>query len=277
MCGGVIKQQKSNQLLLIIMPTHHFSPDRFKGQVAVITGGADGLGKAIAIRLVQEGAVVALLDRNSDLLNKAVAELNTQNGRGAASGYLVDISDEDQVKGSFVKIAADFGKVDIVVHSAGIVGPTNTKITNFSKEDFEKVCQVNLTGSFLVTKYAVTTMESAGYGRILLIASIAGKEGNPGMVGYSASKAGVIGLVKGIAKEYATAGITVNGLAPAVIKTAMNADTAPEQLAYMTAKIPMGRLGEVEEVAAMAAFIVSPENSFSTGFIYDISGGRATY
>lgn len=259
------------------MSTNHFSPDRFKGQVAVITGGADGLGKSIAQRLAQEGASLALLDRNADLLQKTVQELQTSYNGVKVAGYQVDISLEDQVKGSFEKVAVDFGKIDVVVHSAGIVGPTSTKITNFSKEDFEKVCQVNLTGSFLVTKYAVTTMEPAGYGRILLIASIAGKEGNPGMVGYSASKAGVIGLVKGIAKEYATAGITVNGLAPAVIKTAMNADTAPEQLAYMTAKIPMGRLGEVEEVAAMAAFIVSPENSFSTGFIYDISGGRATY
>lgn len=259
------------------MSTNHFSPDRFKGQVAVITGGADGLGKSIAQRLAQEGASLALLDRNANLLQKTVEELQAVYQNVTVGGYQVDISQEDQVKNSFEKIAADYGKVDVVVHSAGIVGPTSTKITDFSKEDFEKVCQINLTGSFLVTKYAVANMEPVGYGRILLIASIAGKEGNPGMVGYSASKAGVIGLVKGIAKEYATAGITVNGLAPAVIKTAMNADTAPEQLAYMTAKIPMGRLGEVEEVAAMAAFIVSPENSFSTGFIYDISGGRATY
>lgn len=258
------------------MSTNHFSPDRFKGQVAVITGGADGLGKSIGQRLAQEGASLALLDRNANLLQKTVEELQASYNVKVA-GYQIDISQEDQVKGGFEQVVADFGKIDVVVHSAGIVGPTSTKITNFSKEDFEKVCQINLTGSFLVTKYAVTAMEPAGYGRILLIASIAGKEGNPGMVGYSASKAGVIGLVKGIAKEYATAGITVNGLAPAVIKTAMNADTAPEQLAYMTAKIPMGRLGEVEEVAAMAAFIVSPENSFSTGFIYDISGGRATY
>jgi len=120
-------------------------------------------------------------------------------------------------------------------------------------------------------------MEKTGSGRILLISSIAGKEGNPGMIGYSASKAGVIGLVKGVAKEFATTNITINGLAPAVIKTPMNDNTSPEQLAYMTAKIPMQRLGTVEEVAAMVCFIVSDENSFSTGFIYDISGGRATY
>jgi 3-oxoacyl-[acyl-carrier protein] reductase len=120
-------------------------------------------------------------------------------------------------------------------------------------------------------------MEKSGNGRILLIASIAGKEGNPGMVGYSSTKAGVIGLVKAVAKEFATTNITVNGLAPAVIRTPMNENTAPEQLAYMTAKIPMQRLGTVDEVAAMCCFIVSAENSFSTGFIYDISGGRATY
>ena len=128
-----------------------------------------------------------------------------------------------------------------------------------------------------MAKYALKAMEKNNYGRILLIASIAGKEGNPGMVGYSATKSGVIGLVKGIGKEYAETGITINGLAPAVISTAMNENTATEQLAYMTAKIPMKRLGTVEEVAAMSAWIVSKECSFSTGFIFDISGGRATY
>jgi 3-oxoacyl-[acyl-carrier protein] reductase len=136
---------------------------------------------------------------------------------------------------------------------------------------------VNLRGSFLMTKYAVKAMEKHNYGRILLLASIAGKEGNPFMAGYSSMKAGVIGLVKGIGKEYAKTGITINGLAPAVIKTPMNEKTAPEQLAYMTAKIPMGRLGTVEEVAALSCWIVSKEASFNTGFIFDISGGRATY
>ena len=128
-----------------------------------------------------------------------------------------------------------------------------------------------------MAKYAIKAMERHNYGRILLIASIAGKEGNPTMVGYSATKSGVIGLVKGIAKEYADTGITINGLAPAVIKTAMNENTAPEQLAYLTAKIPMKRLGTVEEVAAISAWVVSKECSFTTGFVFDISGGRATY
>lgn len=257
------------------MQTPFIFNNRFQNQIAVITGGADGLGKSIAYRLGKEGATVVLIDRNPELLSKTVEEF--KNSEINSSGYTTDVSDEEQVKSTINAIAEQFGRIDVLIHSAGIVGPTSTKITDFSTEDFVKVCSVNLTGSFLMTKYCLSAMETKGYGRILLIASIAGKEGNPGMVGYSASKSGVIGLVKGVAKEFATSGITINGLAPAVIRTAMNADTAPEQLAYMTAKIPMGRLGEVDEVAAMASFIVSPENSFSTGFIYDISGGRAVY
>ena len=164
-----------------------------------------------------------------------------------------------------------------MVNSAGIVGPTNTRITEYPVEEFDKIYSVNLRGAFLITKYAVAKMEKESYGRILLIASIAGKEGNPFMAGYSSMKAGVIGLVKGIGKEYAEKGITVNGLAPALIKTAMNEKTEPSQLAYMTEKIPMKRLGTIEEVAAISCWIVSPEASFTTGFIFDISGGRATY
>lgn len=257
------------------MQRSSYFPDRFSGQVALVTGGADGLGKAIAKRLLAEGASVALFDRNADLVDSTAHELSTPNS--LVRGYWVDVSQEAQVREAIEQVVADFGQLDVVVHSAGIVGPTSTNITGYATADFEQVCAVNLLGSFLVTKYAVTAMAGRGYGRILLLASIAGKEGNPGMVGYSVSKAGVIGLVKAIAKEYATAGITINGLAPAVIKTAMNDNTSPEQLAYMTAKIPMGRLGQVDEVAATACFIVSAENSFSTGFIYDISGGRATY
>lgn len=252
-----------------------YFPDRFKDQVALVTGGADGLGKAIAQRLVAEGASVALFDRNTALLDSTVNELSTSNG--SVRAYPVDVSQENQVREAVEQVVANFGQLDVVVHAAGIIGPTSTNISAYATADFENVCAVNLLGSFLITKYAVTSMADRGYGRILLLASIAGKEGNPGMVGYSVSKAGVIGLVKAIAKEYATSGITINGLAPAVIKTAMNEKTSPEQLAYMTAKIPMGRLGQVDEVAAMACFIVSAENSFSTGFIYDISGGRATY
>ena len=249
--------------------------NRFENQVAVVTGGADGLGKAIALQLGLEGATIALFDLNPHLLHTTI-ELFEHEGI-KVKGYLTDVAAEQQVENAINQVEADFGKIDVMVHCAGIVGPTSTKITDYPTEEYDKIVAVNLKGSFLMTKYTIGKMEKANYGRILLVASIAGKEGNPGMVGYSSTKAGVIGIVKGVAKEYATSGITVNGLAPAVIKTAMNENTAPEQLAYMTAKIPMSRLGEVNEVAAMAAFIVSKENSFSTGFIFDISGGRATY
>ncbi|MEC5145227.1 SDR family oxidoreductase [Chitinophaga sp. 212800010-3] len=248
---------------------------RFDQQTAVITGGADGLGKGIAQRIAAEGGRVVLLDVNASMLERTLQEMKPL--YPDISGHVVDVSDEAAVQKVFNEIAVSCGKVEIVINAAGIVGPTNTRITDYPVEAYDKIYAVNLRGSFLVTKYAVSLMEPQNYGRILLIASIAGKEGNPFMVGYSSMKAGVIGLVKGIGKEYAETGITVNGLAPAVIKTAFNDNTAPEQLAYMTSKIPMKRLGTVEEVAAIATWIVSREASFTTGFIFDLSGGRATY
>jgi NAD(P)-dependent dehydrogenase (short-subunit alcohol dehydrogenase family) len=249
--------------------------NRFINQVAIITGGAEGIGKGIAKRIASEGATVALFDINGALLERTVAEFTAQGQ--AATGYVVDISDEASVEKAVEQVAQAYGRLDIMVNSAGIVGPTSTKITDYSVADYDKIYSINLRGAFLMTKYAIKVMEKANYGRILHMASIAGKEGNPFMTGYSSMKAGVIGLVKGVGKEYAETGITVNGLAPAVIKTALNEHTAPEQLAYMTAKIPMKRLGTVEEVAALAAWILSEEASFNTGFIFDLSGGRATY
>ena len=249
--------------------------DRFTNQVAIITGGADGIGKGIAQRLATEGATVVLFDINSEQLERTVAEFNAQGY--TVAGHVVDISQEGPVEAGIQSVVDTYGKLDIMVNSAGIVGPTSTRITDFSVADYDRIYQINLRGAFLMTKYAIKAMEPNNYGRILHLASIAGKEGNPFMAGYSSMKAGVIGLVKGIGKEYAETGITVNGIAPAVIRTAMNENTAPEQLAYMTAKIPMKRLGTVEEVAALAAWIVSNESSFTTGFIFDLSGGRATY
>lgn len=249
--------------------------NRFDNQVAIISGGADGIGKGIAERLAGEGASIALLDMNQDLLDRTLSEFGQKGFR--AMGIAADVSDEERVRDAFRQVAGRFGKIDILVNSAGIVGQTSTPVTDYSTETFDRVCAVNLRGSFLMAKYALQEMVRQQYGRILLIASVAGKEGNPGMAGYSASKAGVIGLVKGIAKEYAETGITINGLAPAVIKTAMNDNTSPEQMAYMTAKIPMKRPGTVEEVAALSAWIVSKECSFTTGSIFDLSGGRATY
>ena len=248
---------------------------RFENQSAIITGGAEGLGRGIAERIASEGGKVFLFDINQPMLEKTIQEF--KNKGFEVEGLLVDVSSESSVVDAIRKVEEKAGQVHIMVNAAGIVGLSSTKITDYPVEDYDNIYRVNLRGSFLMTKYAIKAMEKYNYGRILLIASIAGKEGNPFMTGYSSMKAGVIGLVKGIGKEYAQTGITVNGLAPAVIKTAMNENTAPEQLAYMTAKIPMGRLGTVEEVASIASWIVSKEASFNTGFVFDISGGRATY
>jgi len=249
--------------------------ERFNNKIAIITGSADGIGKGVAYRLGKEGAALALFDINQALLKRTVEEFEMSGIK--VKGYVVDVSNPSQVSEAVLQVEKEWKKIDILVHAAGIVGPTSTKITEFPTSDFDKVYEINLKGTFLITKYTLQVMQKTGKGRLLLIASIAGKEGNPGMVGYSATKAGVIGLVKGVAKEFATTNITVNGLAPAVIKTPMNDNTSSEQLEYMIAKIPMQRLGTVEEVAAISCYIVSDENSFSTGFIYDISGGRATY
>ena len=249
--------------------------ERFINKIAVITGSASGIGKGIACRLGREKAIVALIDNNKEALDCAIADCVDEGID--AYGYVTDISNEEEVIKTITAIEEKWGRIDIMVHAAGIVGPTSTKIIDYPTTAFDKIYEVNLRGAFLITKYTLKVMAKKGVGRVLLMASIAGKEGNPGMAGYSSTKAGVIGLVKGIAKEFATSNITINGLAPAVIKTTMNENTQPEQLAYMVAKIPMNRLGTVEEVAAMSCFIVSDENSFSTGFIYDISGGRATY
>ncbi|MCK0148253.1 SDR family oxidoreductase [Arenibacter sp. F26102] len=244
---------------------------RFENQVAIIVGGARGIGKAIAERLVHEGAQVSVFD----VLKKDLAELTKQNT--SITTHIVDITDEKNLQDKIQNVIKLYGRLDIMVNSAGIVGPTNTKIQEYLLEDFQKVLDINLNGAFNITKAVLPQMSKQGYGRILHVASIGGKEGNPGMAGYVASKAGLIGLIKGVGKEYANTGITVNGIAPAVIATEMNNNTEPETLKYMTAKIPMGRLGTVEEVAALVCWIVSAEATFNTGFIFDLSGGRATY
>lgn len=249
--------------------------NRFENQVAVVSGGAAGIGKGIAHRIAAEGGTVILFDINRALLQDVVAEFRALNFM--ADSYAVDISDENAVKSAFEQVEESYGKIDVMINSAGIVGPTSTKITDYPVHAYDSVYAINLRGSFLMVKYAVKVMEKHNYGRILLIASIAGKEGNPFMAGYSSMKAGVIGLVKGIGKEYADTKITINGLAPAVIGTAMNNETSPEQLAYMISKIPMNRLGTIEEVSSISTWIVSEEASFTTGFVFDISGGRATY
>lgn len=249
--------------------------NRYENQVAAVTGGADGLGKVIAKRFAEEGAKVALIDFNAELLEKAKSEFE-------AEGHTVlicqgDISSEESVNAAFKSIEEKFGRLDVMVNSAGIVGPTKINFSDVALADFEKVNAVNLTGSFLTAKAAVKIMEKNDYGRILLIASIAGKEGNAGMTCYSTSKAGVIGLVKAAGKEYAESGITINGLAPAVIRTAMVENMPEEQVKNNTDKIPMKRCGTLDEVAGICAYICSSEASFNTGYTFDISGGRATY
>jgi 2-dehydro-3-deoxy-L-rhamnonate dehydrogenase (NAD+) len=246
--------------------------NRFNSHTAIITGGTSGLGLAIARRLISEGAFVVVWDMNA----KACGELANEFGsRGSCD--VVDVTNEAQVRAAVGLITSSHGKIDILVNCAGITGKTNIKSHEVPLDDFDFVLRVNLNGSFLTAKHVLPGMVKAGYGRILHIASIAGKEGNAGMLAYSASKAAVIGMTKVQGKEYAETGVTINALAPAVIQTPMVDALPPEQVTYMTSKIPMKRCGSLDEVAAMAAFIVSREASFTTGFTFDLTGGRAVY
>ncbi len=248
---------------------------RFKEQIAIITGGAGGLGKSIAQRLAEEGATIIIFDLNETAVKSVESELRGENLK--VDSHLVDVTDEKSVVEGFNKVAEEYGQLDIMVNCAGIIGPNGIKLTEVETSAFDDTLAVNLRGSFLMTKYALIEMEKRNYGRILLVASISGKEGNAGMSAYSTSKAEVIGLVKAVGKEYAETGITVNGLAPAVIWTTLIENMEPEQAKYMTDRIPMKRCGTLDEVASMAAFIVSKEASFNTASIFDLSGGRATY
>ena len=244
--------------------------DRFENQTAIITGGATGLGLQIASRLVKEGARVWIVDCNEQLGKAAAKLINCE-------FEPIDVADEASVVSVFEKIQSATGQLDVMVNCAGIVGPNGLTIEDVPLSGFDQVQAVNVRGSFLTCREAVRHMRTRDYGRILLIASIAGKEGNAGMSCYSTSKAAVIGLVKSVGKEYAETGITINGLAPAVVRTAMVENMEPAQVKYMTDKIPMKRCGTLEEVAAMACWIVSQEASFNTGFTFDLSGGRAVY
>ena len=250
---------------------------RFTGQTAIVTGGADGIGKVVATRLASEGAHVTIFDISVTNAEATVGELAESGLR--ADCEIVDIADEEAVAAAIEAVVARSanGRLDVVVNCAAIVGPTSTPITKVSLEEFERTSRINLLGTFVMTKQAITTMQLNDYGRVLNFASIAGKEGNAGMSPYSSTKAGVIGLVKSAGKEFAESGITVNAIAPAVILTPMVEGVDPAQVKYMTDKIPMRRCGTLEEVAALSCWIVSPEASFCTGFTFDLSGGRAVY
>ncbi|MCI0339028.1 MAG: SDR family oxidoreductase [Acidobacteria bacterium] len=244
---------------------------QFKDQVAIVTGGASGIGLAIAKRLASEGAKIAIFD-----LNPSLQPVVNEMGAGFAA-FPVDVTDETQVTSVTANVVETFGRIDILINSAGVTGKTNLRSHEVELGDFRLVFEVNLIGSFLTARAVLPHMLNRQYGRILHIASVSGKEGNAGMLAYSASKAAVIGMTKVQGKEYAEDGITVNALAPAVIRTPM-VDALPEaQVKYMTDKIPIKRCGTLEEIAHLAAFIVSPGASFTTGFTFDMTGGRATY
>ena len=243
-----------------------------KDQVAIITGGASGIGFAVAEKLQSLGVRLALLDQNPEGLELAKEKLG-----GAPLAIQTDVSDEDSVNSAIKEVIENCGQIDMLMNCAGIAGKTGIKGHKVDADDFDLVYRVNLRGSFLICKAVIPHMMATGYGRICMVASISGKEGNAGMTAYSATKAGVIGLVKSLGKDYADTGITINALAPAVIRTPI-LDTLPQtQIDYMTSRSPMGRCGTLEEIASMATFILSPENSFTTGFCFDLSGGRATY
>ena len=244
----------------------------FKGQVAIITGAASGLGVAIATKLYSEGVRLALIDKNEKQLQQVVAKSFPD-----SIPYALDITNEGQLKLTVEKIIREFGNIHILVNSAGMTGKTNIKSHETETENIRAVFDVNFFGSYLTSKYVLPKMLEQNYGRILHIASIAGKEGNAGMVGYSSSKAAVIGMTKVQGKEYAETGITINAIAPAVIRTPLLDGMPEEQVKYMTDKIPAKRCGTLEELANLVTYIVSPMNSFTTAFTFDLSGGRATY
>jgi 2-dehydro-3-deoxy-L-rhamnonate dehydrogenase (NAD+) len=243
-----------------------------QNQVAIVTGASSGLGKAIALQLAEKGVKLALLDLHLEPILKLKKTLSTE-----CIVFGLDVTQEEKVRHVITQTGRHFGRIDILVNSAGITGQTNIHSHDVSSENLRAVFDVNFMGSYYTSKYVLPWMLRENYGRILHIASIAGKEGNAGMLAYSASKAAVIGMTKVQGKEYAQTGITVNALAPAVIRTALVEAMPSEQVSYMTEKIPMRRCGTLTEAADCAAFIVSPENSFTTGFTYDLSGGRATY
>jgi NAD(P)-dependent dehydrogenase (short-subunit alcohol dehydrogenase family) len=242
-------------------------------RVAIITGGARGIGLAIAERLLSSGARVVLWDRDGKALEEAAATLNA----GAAVQTVeVDLADLQSVQSATAATVAAQGKIDVLVNNAGITGG-NAKTWELDPADWRRVMEVNLNGPFYCCYSVVPHLLANGYGRIVNIASIAGKEGNPNAAHYSASKAAVIALTKSLGKELATANITVNAVAPAVIATDILSQMTQAHIDYMLSKIPMGRFGRKEEAAALVAWLCSEDCSFSTGAVFDLSGGRATY
>ena len=243
-----------------------------KGRVAVITGGAQGIGYATAERMLRSGAAVVLWDIDRGKLDEAVKSLSAL---GSCRGAVVELTDDAAVAAATAATAAA-GRIDILVNNAGITGGNGTT-WELDPAVWKRVIDVNLIGPYLTCRHVVPVMLQAGYGRIVNIASVAGKEGNPNASHYSASKAGLIALTKSLGKELANKGILVNAIAPAAARTAMFDQMSQQHLDYMLSKIPMGRFLEVQEIAAMVSWLSSEDCSFSTGAVFDITGGRSTY
>jgi 2-dehydro-3-deoxy-L-rhamnonate dehydrogenase (NAD+) len=243
----------------------------FKGRHAIVTGGATGLGFAIAQRLVASGGSVTLWDRDAGTMQRAVAQL----GAGARA-VEVDVAQHASVQAAVAATRKHAARIDALVNSAGITGP-NTKVWEYPVDAWRQVMDVNLTGLFLCCREVVPAMREAGYGRIVNIASVAGKDGNPNASAYSASKAAVIALTKSLGKELADTGVRVNCVTPAAVKTAIFDQMSEQHIQFMLSKIPMGRFGTPEEIAALVGWLCTEECSFSTGAVFDLSGGRSTY
>jgi 3-oxoacyl-[acyl-carrier protein] reductase len=244
-----------------------------QGRKAVVTGGARGIGMSIVERMLDSGAEVSLWDQDAHALDAAVKRLA---GKGSVHQTTVDVTDATSVTAASQAAIGQMGRVDILVNNAGITGP-NLKTWEYTPEDWRKVMEVDLTGPFLCMRAVVPGMIKQGYGRIVNIASVAGKEGNPNAPAYSAAKAGLMGLTKSIGKELAQSGVLVNCVTPAAVETDMFKQMTEEHIKYMLSKIPMGRFGKIEEIASLVVWLTSEECSFSTGAVFDISGGRATY
>jgi 2-dehydro-3-deoxy-L-rhamnonate dehydrogenase (NAD+) len=240
---------------------------------AIVTGGAQGIGFSVAQRFLSSGASVTLWDRDSELLATAIKELE---GRGTVDTVTADITDAQSVFDATAATAKKYGKIDILVANAGISGP-NLKCWEYPVEVWKQIIDVDLTGVFLCCRAVVPFMLQQKYGRIVNVASIAGKEGNPNASAYSAAKAGVIALTKSLGKELADQNIAVNCITPAAARTRIFEQMSQEHLDYMLSKIPRGRFLELNEIGSMVAWLVSEENSFTTGAVFDLSGGRATY
>ena len=242
-----------------------------KNNVAIVTGGAQGIGRAVVERMLKNGAQVAIWDRDIAQLTQTVSELGEN-----ALAVGADIADSASIADALDKTLEKFGKIDILINNAALVGP-NCALVDYPEDAFESVVDVGLTGTFRVSKAVVPHMEKAGYGRIVNVASVAGKEGNPNACAYSATKAGVIAITKSLGKELASSNIAVNCITPAVAKTKSAMEQSDEHIAYMLAKIPRGRMMELDEAASMICWLSSKENSFTTAAVFDLSGGRATY